>query len=252
MSDEGLDQAAGLGRRRGCLPGLVLAVLVLVVLIALWVGGVFDGDDDGGGDAAADVPTLPQSVTAFDVTAATGETFTTTFHPAPTNVDRLLVAAPSRNVDEDSLASLIDELHARDCASVITFNARPLGQAGPFDAYMAVLDALAAIYGFVGPDIGILGASFTGLDALRSAESSTAMYAFVLSPSQENPQPPPDDVMVQLLGASRDGGFVAIYDQWADLGYDAFEFDSDQHGTAMFQNGVSGEVIDQIAGTFCG
>ena len=38
----------------------------------------------------------------------------------------------------------------------------------------------------------------------------------------------------------------------ADLGYDAFEFDGAAHGTAMFQNGVSGEVIGQIADTFCG
>ena len=247
MSGEDFEEAIGFSRWRGCLPGLVLAALVVVILFAVVVGGVFGDDDD-----APVSPELPRNVTTFDLTASTGASFATTFHPAPTNIDKLLVAAPSRNVDEDSLAPLVDELQRRDCASVITFNARPLTRTDPLEAFMAVLAALAEVVGFVGSDLGILGASFTGLDAVRAAESGPAMYAFVLSPSQENPLPPPDEVMVQLLGASRDGGFVAIYDQWADLGYDAFEFDSGAHGTAMFQDGVSGEVIQQIADTFCG
>ena len=253
MREDDLEGAVGFGRWRGCLPSLVVVALAVVVLVAVGVGGGFDDEGDGTADGdAAENPALPHAVTRFDVTASTGETFATTFHPAPTNTDKVLVAAPSRNVDEDSLDPLIDELGRRDCASVITFNARLLSQTSPFDAYLAVLAALADVYGFVGSDRATLGASFTGLDAVRAAESGSAMYAFVLSPSQENPTEPPDDVMVQLLGASRDTGFVSIYDQWADLGYDAFEFDSDKHGTAMFQNGVSDQVVNQIADTFCG
>lgn len=210
-----------------------------------------DDDTAEADDAIEDAVDQLKSMT-FDITASTGETFTTTFHPAPTNTDKVLVAAPSRNVDEDSLDPLAQELQSRDCASVPTFNARPLEQTFPFDACMAVIEALEEIYGFLNPSIGTLGASFTGLDAVSAAEFSPAMYALAMSPSQENPLPPPDDVMVQLIGASGDLGFVDIYNQWADLGYDAFEFDSDKHGTAMFQNGVSDQVVNQIADTFCG
>lgn len=229
-------------RRRG---GFVaVAILMVVLLVALWRSGGDEGDPAAGVSDAA--PTGPVAVTA-----ATGESFTATYHLPPSDADRVLVAAPSRNADEASLAPLIDEIRGRDCGAVVTFDARLLDDTSPLDAYRAVLDHVSTSLRLAGPDLSVLGASFTGLPALQAAEGIGAGSAFVLSPSDESPNPPPDDVMVRLIGASDDGGFVTIYEQWRALGFEAVEVDSAAHGTAMFADGASAEVVGLIADRFC-
>lgn len=228
---------------------LLVAAGALAVLLAMAAIFVLPGGDDDALPASpvSDVPAGPVDVTVAD----TGETFTTTFHRPATAPARVLVAAPSRNADEASLAPLVAEIERRACGAVITFDARLLERTRPRDAYQAILDQLASVFGFTGSEVSTLGASFTGLPSLQAAESVGAESAFVLSPSDEAPEPPPGDVRVLLLGASDDGGFVAIYEQWRDLGFDAVEFPSAAHGTAMFQDDVSADVVARIADSFC-
>lgn len=279
--------------RAGCLNsplarlGLGLGAAIVVIMVLVVLGG---GDDDetpaaGTDDAGDSTPTVDdetaddiaetaddefdedvfeedETVSAptrsrsgnYDVTASTGETFTTVFTAAET-ADLIIIGAPSRNADLNSLTPVANMFAQNDCASFVSFNAVTLSETSPLEAYLAIFDAIFGelLYGEFGGPSGTLGGSFTGLPAYLAGAQRGSSFAIVMSPSDPFPADAPivDEFHPSVYYAELDLPFAEQFESWQGVGFDSTTFPGGDHGTDIFTGADGQDALADLQTRYC-
>ena len=245
--------------------GLGVAITLIAGLVVLGGGGAAapideavppeqpDTDEVATGDEAAGPRREPSG--NVEVTASTGETFPTVFTAAAT-ADLILIGAPSRNADLNSLTPVANMFAQLDCASFVSFNAVTLDETSPLEAYLAVFDAIFQDrrYGeFEGPS-GTLGGSFTALPAYLAGAQRNATFAIVMSPSDPFPADAPmlDGFEPVVYHAENDLDYAEPFASWQAAGFDSATVPGDDHGTDIFTGADGQDVLADIRARYCG
>ena len=277
--------------RAGCLHsplarlglGLGAAIVVIMLLVVLGGGG---GDDEApvtGEDAGEPTPTVDDATAVdetaddefdedvfeedetvaaptrarsgnYEVTASTGETFTTVFTAAET-ADLIIIGAPSRNADLNSLTPVANMFAQNDCANFVSFNAVTLSETSPLEAYLAVFDAIFTelLYGEFGGPSGTLGGSFTGLPAYLAGAERGSSFAIVMSPSDPFPADAPivDEFHPSVYYAELDLPFAEQFETWRAVGFDSTTFPGGDHGTDIFTGADGQDALADLQTRYC-